>query len=117
MSLLCEPRRSNCIAAVGALAIKGWNSVEVVLWLQRRFLDEYAPIFSKNKVNGSVLVSLKPEDLESMGIDNENSRERIIASISELLKCSTDIKILPRMHSLRCLVDSSLPSPKSRANA
>jgi len=56
--------------------VSSWNSVEVVLWLQRRFLDDYAPVFSKNKVTGSDLVTLTAKRLQEMGINDELGRDR-----------------------------------------
>lgn len=64
-----------------------WSVQEVQEWvatLDGGDFAEYAPIFSRNEINGRVLAKLTDEMLEKCGMDALGAREAILLARDEL---------------------------------
>ena len=61
--------------------------MDVVAWLRRLGLEEYAHAFRDNHVDGEVLLQLTPDDLISIGVTSVGHRRRIMAAITDLRQC------------------------------
>ncbi len=53
-------------------------------WLRRLGLEQYAPAFRDNDVDGEVLAELTAEDLIGLGIDLVGHRRKLLAAIAAL---------------------------------
>jgi hypothetical protein len=58
--------------------------MDVVAWLRGLGLEQYAPAFRDNDVDGGVLLELTSEDLISIGVTSVGHRRRLLAAITAL---------------------------------
>jgi class 3 adenylate cyclase/predicted ATPase len=58
--------------------------MDVVAWLRGLGLEQYAPAFRDNDVDGEVLPALTSEDLISIGVTSVGHRRRLLAAIASL---------------------------------
>src|SRR5262249_4003748 len=59
-------------------------SVDIATWLRGLGLQQYAPVFRDNNIDGAVLPSLTAEDLRDLGIASVGHRRRLLAAIASL---------------------------------
>jgi hypothetical protein len=48
---------------------RSWTPIEVQQWLRSKNLDAFTTVFSEEGVDGSVLLELRPHDLNRMGVE------------------------------------------------
>ena len=58
--------------------------MDVAAWLRRLGLEQYAPAFRDNDVDGEVLPELTAEDLISIGVTSIGHRRKLLAAIAAL---------------------------------
>jgi class 3 adenylate cyclase len=58
--------------------------MDVVAWLRGLGLEQYAPAFRDNDVDGEVLSALTSEDLISIGVTSVGHRRKLLAAIASL---------------------------------
>ena len=58
--------------------------MDVVAWLRGLGLEQYAPAFRDNDVDGEVLPELTSDDLISMGVTSVGHRRKLLAGIASL---------------------------------
>jgi class 3 adenylate cyclase/predicted ATPase len=58
--------------------------MDVVAWLRGLGLEQYAPTFRDNDVDGEVLPALTSEDLISIGVTSVGHRRKLLAAIASL---------------------------------
>ena len=58
--------------------------MDVVAWLRGLGLEQYAPVFRDNDVDGEVLPELTSEDLISIGVTSVGHRRKLLAAIASL---------------------------------
>jgi class 3 adenylate cyclase/predicted ATPase len=58
--------------------------MDVVAWLRGLGLEQYAPAFRDNDVDGEVLPALTSEDLISIGVTSVGHRRKLLAAIASL---------------------------------
>src|SRR5947208_1111989 len=58
--------------------------MDVVAWLRGLGLEQYAPAFRDNDVDGEVLPELTADDLISMGVTSVGHRRKLLAAIAAL---------------------------------
>ena len=58
--------------------------MDVVAWLRRLGLEQYAPAFRDNDVDGEVLSELTSDDLISIGVTSVGHRRKLLAAIAAL---------------------------------
>jgi class 3 adenylate cyclase/predicted ATPase len=58
--------------------------MDVVAWLRGLGLEQYAPAFRDNDVDGEVLPTLTSEDLISIGVTSVGHRRKLLAAIASL---------------------------------
>jgi len=69
------------------------DSMDVAVWLRGLGLEQYAPAFRDNDIDGQILSRLTAEDLRELGIKSIGHRRRLIDAISELGAASADIAV------------------------
>ena len=67
--------------------------MDVAVWLRGLGLEQYAPAFRDNHIDGQVLSRLTAEDLRELGVKSIGHRRRLIDAISELGAASADIAV------------------------
>jgi class 3 adenylate cyclase/tetratricopeptide (TPR) repeat protein len=55
---------------------------DVADWLRRLGLEQYAPVFAANDVDGEILPELTPDDLLGLGITSIGHRRKLLAAIA-----------------------------------
>jgi class 3 adenylate cyclase len=55
---------------------------DVADWLRRLGLEQYAPVFTANDVDGEILPELTPDDLLGLGITSIGHRRKLLAAIA-----------------------------------
>src|SRR5262252_9576871 len=60
------------------------NSMDVAAWLRGLGLEQYAPAFRDNDVDGEVLPELTADDLISIGVTSVGHRRKLLAAIAAL---------------------------------
>src|SRR4051812_24115141 len=58
--------------------------MDVVVWLRGLGLEQYAPAFRDNDVDGEVLPELTSDDLISIGVTSVGHRRKLLAAIASL---------------------------------
>jgi class 3 adenylate cyclase len=58
--------------------------MDLAAWLQGLGLEQYAPAFRDNDVDGDVLPELTPDDLISIGVTSVGHRRKLLAAIAAL---------------------------------
>ena len=58
--------------------------MDVVAWLRGLGLEQYAPAFRDNDVDGGVLPELTSEDLISIGVTSVGHRRKLLAAIASI---------------------------------
>jgi hypothetical protein len=58
--------------------------MDVAAWLRGLGLEQYAPAFRDNDIDGTVLPSLTAEDLKDLGISSIGHRRRLLEAISAI---------------------------------
>ena len=61
-------------------------SIDVAEWLRGLGLEQYAPAFSENDIDGNVLPELTADDLIGLGVTSIGHRRRLLAAIDALRK-------------------------------
>jgi hypothetical protein len=59
-------------------------SIDVAEWLRRLDLEQYAPSFAANDIDGDVLSELTVDDLIGLGVTSIGHRRKILAAIAAL---------------------------------
>src|SRR6516164_2277949 len=59
-------------------------SIDVADWLRRLDLEQYAPIFAANDIDGEVLPELTADDLIGLGVVSIGHRRKLLAAIAAL---------------------------------
>lgn len=59
-------------------------AVEVAQWLRGIGLEQYAPAFADNDIDGSLLPELTAEDLVALGVTSIGHRRRLLSAIAVL---------------------------------
>ena len=59
-------------------------SIDVADWLRRLGLEQYAPSFAANDIDGDVLSELTADDLVGLGVTSIGHRRKILAAIAAL---------------------------------
>ena len=67
--------------------------MDVAVWLRGLGLEQYAPAFRDNDIDGQILSRLTAEDLRELGVKSIGHRRRLIDAISELGAASADIAV------------------------
>src|SRR5437868_1811499 len=60
------------------------HRMDVAAWLRALGLEQYAPAFRDNDIDGEVLPELTPDDLISIGVTSVGHRRRLLAAITAL---------------------------------
>ena len=60
--------------------------MDIAAWLRGLGLEQYAPAFSDNDVDGEVLSDLTADDLISIGVMSVGHRRKLLAAIAALRK-------------------------------
>src|SRR4029077_14255358 len=60
------------------------HRMDVVAWLRGLGLDQYAPAFRDNDVDGEVLPELTSDDLISIGVTSVGHRRKLLTAIASL---------------------------------
>src|SRR6476659_1349218 len=60
------------------------HRMDVAAWLRGLGLEQYAPAFRDNDVDGEVLPELTSDDLISIGVTSVGHRRRLLAAIASL---------------------------------
>jgi hypothetical protein len=60
------------------------HRMDVAAWLRGLGLDQYAPVFRDNDVDGEVLPELTADDLISIGVTSVGHRRKLLAAIAAL---------------------------------
>ena len=58
--------------------------MDIAAWLRGLGLEQYAPAFCDNDVDGEVLPELTADDLISIGVTSVGHRRRLLAAIAAL---------------------------------
>ena len=58
--------------------------MDVAAWLRGLGLEQYAPAFHDNDVDGEVLTELTADDLVSIGVTSVGHRRKLLAAIAAL---------------------------------
>ena len=58
--------------------------MDIAGWLRELGLEQYAPSFSENDVDGKVLLELTADDLIGLGVGSIGHRRRLLAAIAAL---------------------------------
>jgi hypothetical protein len=58
--------------------------MDVAAWLRGLGLEQYAPAFRDNDVDGEVLPELTADDLNSIGVTSVGHRRKLLAAIAAL---------------------------------
>src|SRR5262245_34651852 len=58
--------------------------MDVAAWLRRLGLEQYAPAFRNNDIDGEVLPELTSDDLISIGVTSVGHRRKLLAAIASL---------------------------------
>src|SRR6266481_9971138 len=61
-------------------------SIDVAEWLRGLGLEQYAPAFSENDIDGNVLPELTADDLIGLGVTSIGHRRKLLAAIAALRK-------------------------------
>ncbi|XP_065185044.1 uncharacterized protein LOC135815649 [Sycon ciliatum] len=61
-----------------------WNVQDVLVWLFACNLDQYAPMFDSNLIDGAKLLRLVDADLQGLGVLTRDHRDAILECIREL---------------------------------
>jgi class 3 adenylate cyclase len=59
-------------------------SINVADWLRRLGLEQYAPAFAGNNIDGEVLPELTAEDLIGLGVTSIGHRRKLLAALAAL---------------------------------
>ena len=59
-------------------------SVDFADWLRALGLEQYAPAFAANDIDGEVLPELTAEDLTGLGVNSIGHRRKLLAAIAAL---------------------------------
>jgi SAM domain (Sterile alpha motif) len=59
-------------------------SIDVAEWLRGLGLEQYAPAFTENDIDGAVLPELTTEDLISIGVTSVGHRRKLLSAIAAL---------------------------------
>ena len=65
--------------------------MDVAEWLRELGLEQYAPAFRDNDIDGEVLSRLTSEDLRELGVSSIGHRRRLLDAISALSTVSSDL--------------------------
>jgi len=65
-------------------AAQKWSADKVIDWLEENNFDEFVSIFRKEKVTGSLLLTLDTNDLEEMHAPTGFKRKKLISAIGDL---------------------------------
>src|SRR3954451_19398358 len=60
------------------------HRMDVAAWLRGLGLEQYAPAFRDNDVDGEVLLELTADDLISIGVTSVGHRRKLLAAIAAL---------------------------------
>src|SRR6202049_4797458 len=60
------------------------HRMDVAAWLRGLGLEQYAPVFRDNDVDGEVLPELTADDLISIGVTSVGHRRKLLAAIAAL---------------------------------
>jgi hypothetical protein len=60
------------------------TSMDIAGWLRGLGLEQYAPAFRANDIDGEVLRRLKAEDLRELGVTSIGHRRRLLDAIAAL---------------------------------
>jgi len=61
------------------------KTVDIVEWLRGLGLDQYAPAFRDNDIDGEVLRGLTADDLRELGVASIGHRRRLLDAIARLV--------------------------------
>src|SRR6516162_3670454 len=64
-------------------------SIDIAEWLRGFGLEQYAPAFRDNHVDGEVLRRLTAEDLRELGVASIGHRRRLLDAIAALVAADT----------------------------
>jgi SAM domain (Sterile alpha motif) len=84
--------------------------MDVSEWLRGLGLEQYAPAFRDNDIDGEVLRRLTAEDLRELGVASIGHRRRLVDAIAALSDAQ------PRAEPSQELARSPLPARPSGAN-
>src|SRR5262245_37408790 len=59
-------------------------SIEITHWLRTLRLEQYAPAFLKNDIDGEILLELTADDLIGLGVTSIGHRRKLQAAIAAL---------------------------------
>jgi class 3 adenylate cyclase len=75
-------------------------------WLRDLGLEQYAPAFRDNDIDGEVLRRLTSEDLRELGVSSIGHRRRLLDAIAALGTVSQDLVTTARSHDLPALAEA-----------
>jgi SAM domain (Sterile alpha motif) len=58
--------------------------IDVTDWLRRLGLEQYAPAFADNNIDGEVLADLTTDDLIGLGVTSIGHRRKLLGAIAQL---------------------------------
>src|SRR5499425_655216 len=78
--------RRNILVFMRGLPLLGAEDhrMDIVAWLRGLGLEQYAPAFRDNDVDGEVLPELTADDLISIGVTSVGHRRKLLAAIASL---------------------------------
>ena len=87
---------------------------QIVEWLQKLGLGQYAHRFAENDVNFGILPYLTDQDLKELGITSLGHRRRLLLAIAELHGDQKELPCLPPRLGHRLLPMTPPSAAKSR---
>jgi class 3 adenylate cyclase/predicted ATPase len=80
--------------------------MDVAGWLRDLGLEQYAPAFRDNDIDGEVLRRLTSEDLRELGVTSIGHRRRLLDAISALGTVAPDLVTAARLHDVPPLAEA-----------
>jgi hypothetical protein len=84
--------------------------MDVAEWLRHLELEQYAPAFRENKIDGRVLPNLTVEDLKDLGVNLVGDRRRLLEAIAALRADAALTGVPPAVSSTSALGPALRPS-------
>jgi class 3 adenylate cyclase len=83
--------------------------ISVADWLKELGLEQYAPAFRNNDIDGAVLPELTADDLAGLGVSSIGHRRKLLAAIAALRPDAA------RFATVRTAIDVGSPASSSAA--
>ncbi|KAH8928119.1 Pkinase-domain-containing protein [Atractiella rhizophila] len=82
--------------------VKSWNDAQVKQWMIENRVGNYADLFAKNDIRGSVLLDMDQESLKELGLRLVGDRTKIMIAIKKLrAQCASSSGSTISNHSLK----------------